>query len=69
MGAIRTPAERSLDQQNDLIALLHSAADLMVKQNRSVSASAGALRRLIVAEQKRRDMIRKDLDRQRARSV
>lgn len=63
----RTKGERALDQQNRIVAKLEDALDLMTRANRSVSASAVTLRRLIAAEQKRRDIVRKELDRQRAR--
>lgn len=62
----RTKAERSLDDQNALIGKLQEADGLLIKQGRSVTASAGMLRRLITAEQKRRDLIRRDINRQRA---
>jgi hypothetical protein len=63
----RTKGERALDSQNRLIAKLEDVESLLREQNRSVSASAGSLRRLLTAEKKRRDLIRKELDRQRGK--
>jgi hypothetical protein len=63
----RTKAERALDDQNRLLAKLEDAQDMMRKQNRAVSASSSTLRRLIVAERKRLDVVRRELDRQRGK--
>lgn len=64
---MRTKAEQSLDEQNALIAKLEDVAEWYRRHNRAVSPEALMLRRLLTTEQKRRDMARRTIERQRAR--
>lgn len=63
----RTKGEQALDEQNRLLRQLREVEETLRRQKRTVSASATVLRRLITAEEKRLQLVRKELDRQRAK--